>query len=394
MIRSIAVVTNNYPSVKHSSRGVFVQKFADAMVDAGVCCHIIHPRTLGKELGGGDEVGENRFGCSNLAADGIQVLRPLTLSLSNKQLGPLNTFAITHHLFREAALRALKKLPVKPDVIYGHFLYSGGAAAVYVGGKINRPVFVGVGEGTFWSVRPLGVERAKKDLRGATGFIAVSNVLRQKLIQELHIPSEKIAVFPNGVDLQRFFPRDRMDMRKKHGLPPNKFLTIYVGNFIEPKGVMRTAQAIDSLPGVAGIFVGAGPLEPRISNLAFCGKVPHHVIPELLSAADCFVLPSDVEGSSNATLEALACGLPVIVSNGEFNDELVNGEVAIRVPHLDISAIREAVNRLREQTEHGRKMAAAARARAEQFDIRVRAAKILGWMESKVGEMLSHDSRC
>jgi glycosyltransferase involved in cell wall biosynthesis len=216
------------------------------------------------------------------------------------------------------------------------------------------------------------------------GAIAVSSVIRRGLIEEVNLPPEKVAVFPNGVDRRKFHPRARAAMRRKHGLPEDLFLPIYVGNFVEAKGVRRVATAIDGLPGVSGIFVGSGPAVPQLQNLAFCGKLPHEIVPELLSAADCFLLPSDAEGSSNATLEAMACGLPVVVSARPFNEDICDQDTACLVEPGDIPAIREAIVTLQKNPDLRRRLAGSARSRAARFDIKSRACSILDWMQQKM----------
>ncbi|MCZ7637770.1 MAG: glycosyltransferase [Verrucomicrobia bacterium] len=391
-MRHIAFVTGNFPSRAHPNHGTFVRQLADAIAEQGVQCTVIHPRKLHtwwrerrQDPTAGAGVGL-----------GVRVHRPVTLSVSNRQLGSFNTFAVTHYAFRRAAWRVLSRLPAKPDAVYGHFLYSAGATAVWAAQRLGRPGFVAVGEGTFWTLRPLGIERAKRDFAGMTGAVAVSSVLQRRLIRELGFPSEKVAVFPNGVDRRRFHPRDRLAMRRKHGLPEDRFLVIYVGNFIAPKGVQRVAAALDGLEGVSGVFVGSGPLTPKIPNLAFCGRVPHEQVPELLSAADCFVLPSDVEGSSNATLEAMACGLPVIVSDGEFNDDLVRqGITGLRVAHKDIEAIRGAIGRLSSDPALRQRLGAAAAQHGAELEIGRRAAGILAWMGGLAAEArVVHPETC
>lgn len=374
-------ITGNYPSRMHPNRGTFVSQFVDAMVAIGVQCTVIHPLKLHKWFGNHETVVPS-------GTDNPQILRPITLSLSNKRIGPLNTFDVTHWQFRSATWRALRRLSVRPDAIYGHFLYSAGEAAVWAGERLRIPRFVAVGEGNFWTVRPLGVERANKDFRTATGVIAVSRVLKTKLQEEIGIPAEKMAVFPNGVDLSMFYPRDKQAMREKYGLPNDAFLVVYVGNFIESKGVSRAAAAIDGLPGVGGVFVGTGPMRPRTPNIVFCGRVSHNQVPELLSAADCFILPSDVEGSSNATIEAMACGVPVVVSDGEYNDDIVTGDVAIRVPFGSVEAIRNAVVRLHCDVRLRARMAAAATEHAQRFDVLRRAHSVLDWMSALAGQPL------
>lgn len=376
-LRHIAFVTGNFPSRAHPNHGTFVRQLVDAIAEQGVQCTVIHPRKLHtwwRERREDPTAGAG-------VGPGVRVHRPGTLSVSNRQLGPFNTFAVTHYAFQRAAWRVLNRLPAKPDAVYGHFLYSGGATAVWAAQGLGLPGFVAVGEGTFWTLRPLGIERAKRDFAGMAGAIAVSSILQGRLIGELGFPAEKVAVFPNGVDRRRFFPRDRLAMRHKHGLPEDLFLVIYVGNFIASKGIQRVAEAIDGLPGVVGVFVGSGPLTPGIRNLGFCGRVPHEQVPELLSAADAFVLPSDVEGSSNATLEAMACGLPVIVSARPFNADICDAATAYLIEPDDVVGIRNAVQLLRSQPEQRRRLAEAALARATHFDIETRARRIVNWME-------------
>jgi len=154
----------------------------------------------------------------------ITVLRPCYLSLSARQLGPVNTAVATQALFERAVRRAVARLDVPPDAVYGHFLYPAGAAAVRAGRRLGIPSFVAVGESSFWSTRAVGLERARRDYQHVSGVVAVSSLLRRELIARLGISEEKIRVFPNGVALDRFFPRDRQAMRKKFDLPADRFL--------------------------------------------------------------------------------------------------------------------------------------------------------------------------
>jgi glycosyltransferase involved in cell wall biosynthesis len=380
-INHIAFVTHNYPSPGHPSPGIFVQQLVHAVAAQGVACTVIHPYKAHKWIRE-RRLSDGRNVCP--AGSLVEQLQPPYCSFSSKRIGPWNTFHATQFFFTRAVWQAVRRFKRLPDVIYGHFLYSGGAAAARVGVRLHIPSVVAVGEGTFWSVEPMGFARAKRDFRDVTGVIAVSSVLRKKLIAQLDIPDEKIAVFPNAVDHGRFYPRDRAAMRAKFGLPQDTFIVAYVGNFLPEKGVAAAAAAIDGLAGVGGVFAGSGPLTPTGANVLFRGVVPHESVPELLSAADVFLLPSDVEGSSNATVEALACGLPVIVSEGDFNDDIVNDQVAVRVDPRDVASIRRAILFLKGDPAVRNAMAVAAYEKSKQLDIVQRARAVLEWMRSKV----------
>ena len=360
---------------------MFVQQLVHAIARCGVRCTPIHPYKFHQWIrdffpGGARQALFDPGSCP--------AIRPPYFSASNRWIGPLNTISITQGSFQRAALWAVRRLDALPDAVYGHFLYCGGGAAAWVGRRIGRPSFVAVGEGTFWSVRPFGLQRARRDFRNVTGVIAVSSLLKKKLIAELEIPPEKIGVFPNGIDRTLFFPRSRKEMRERHGFPQDQFLVAYLGNFIPDKGVGRLAEAIDGLDGVRGLFAGVGKLVPTGKNVLFCQRVPHGEVPEILSAADAFVLPTVAEGCCNAIIEALGCGLPIITSADEFNDDLVDDSVSVRVNSLDVQAIRNAIVDLRDDPNRCRRMADAAYARSQGFDINRRADSILSWMESRI----------
>jgi glycosyltransferase involved in cell wall biosynthesis len=134
------------------------------------------------------------------------------------------------------------------------------------------------------------------------------------------------------------------------------------------------------MDGTGLLFVGAGPIQPRGRNVLFRGVLEHAELPEMLSAADVFVLPTLMEGSCNAVLEALACGLPVVTSRGEFNDDIVDDSVAIRVDPLSIREIGQAVDTLRRDPALREAMSQNAVGRIRDFDINIRAERILKWL--------------
>jgi len=114
--------------------------------------------------------------------------------------------------------------------------------------------------------------------------------------------------------------------------------------------------------------------------VVFVGSQPHRRVPEILAAADAFVLPTDIEGSCNGIIEAMACGLPVITSEGDFNDDLVDETMSIRVDPRDVGAIRAAIVTLQQNQQIREELAAAALERSRQFDINRRAEKVLSWI--------------
>lgn len=353
---------------------------ADAFMKQGVSCAVVAPIPLHEWLRG--ERAGRRVPTEG-SSRGPVVHRPVYVSASNRRLWRWNTFDLTLWSYRRAVWGVVRRLKEAPHVVYGHFLYPSGATAVWMGDRLSCTAILSVGEGSLWTIRPVGLLRAKRELGGAAGAVVVSERLRRVVVEELGLPEGSVTAIPNGIDTERFRPLDRQDMRRKHGLPRDAFLVIYVGNFIDSKGVRRVDESISGVRNVMGVFVGSGPAPPSSENVAFCGRLHHEVVPEILSSADCFALPSEVEGCSNATLEAMACGLPVIVSDGTFNDEIVTDEVALRVPAMDVWALRAAIEHLRDAPLKREAMGRAAREHALQFDIRHRARRVLDFIEER-----------
>lgn len=384
-IHSIAFITRGYPSLRDPTWNTFIRQFAHAVARQGVACTIVQPVPFHRMW------GRNALPYRSVefldSGHHVVVLRPRFLSFSVRawfaRLGPLNPAAWTLRAFTTAALDVLKNENVRPDAVYGHFLYLGGAAAVRIGCTLGIPSFPRVGEGEVKTTNGFGKVRVRKDLIQATAFIANSAPLERMLMKQIGIASAKIGVFPNGIDLLRFKPRDKDTARKHFGLPSEMFVVAFVGRYAHEKGAVRVSLAIDGLEGVGGIFAGAGPCPPNGKNVLFNQPVPHPDIPEFLSCADVFVLPTIIEGCSNAIVEAMACGLPIISSEGEFNDLLLAESMSFRVDPMNVTQIREAIRRIRDDVDLRRRMSEAALVRAKNFNIDSLAQRILSFMAEK-----------
>jgi glycosyltransferase involved in cell wall biosynthesis len=110
-----------------------------------------------------------------------------------------------------------------------------------------------------------------------------------------------------------------------------------------------------------------GPLVNYLGEVEHLGRVAHAEMPSRMATADVFVFPSLFEGSAVVTYEALACGLPSIVTPaaGSVVNDGIEGFV---VPAGDVDRLAEVMSRLGEDPGLRGRMAVAARARAEAFD--------------------------
>jgi sugar transferase (PEP-CTERM/EpsH1 system associated) len=167
-------------------------------------------------------------------------------------------------------------------------------------------------------------------------IVVVSQDLQRWVIDELHVQPRKVTWIPNGVDTERFQPRaDRERLRHDRGYAPTQMLIGAVGRLHPVKNYPILIEAFDRLlhrhPSARLVIIGDGPTrealgtEIRRRNLQHAVQLTGHRddVPEWLAAMDLFVQASLMEGTSNALLEAMAVGLPVIATAVGGNPEVV-----------------------------------------------------------------------
>lgn len=288
-----------------------------------------------------------------------------------------------------AVMKTIKRENLKPDVVYGHFIYQCGLTAARVGDKLNIPSYCACGENsTRFEIGnepyTTGFNYAdwKNILSKLTGIISVSSNNKNLLQENCYVTDKmNIGVFPNGVDEAKFYMSDKAKAREKLGFPKDAFITIFTGAFTERKGISELNSALKKCDDVYSVFLGRGALEPDCDNVLFKGSVANDMVATYLNAADVFVLPTKGEGCCNAIVEALACGLPVISSDLPFNDDVLDERNSIRVDVNDVTQIENAIKRLRDDKVLYEKLRNGAIAQADKLSIEVRAENILRFME-------------
>ena len=207
---------------------------------------------------------------------------------------------------------------------------------------------------------------------GASRVIANSEMVKREAEEFYRYPAERIEVVRNGVPVADFRPRPelRETRRKSLGLDEKEIAVLFVGSGWERKGLRFAVQAVQSLEENFRLLIaGRGPRRlatgRRLTHLD-----PVHDLPALYGAADIFLLPTLYDPFSNACLEALAAGLPVITTrdNG-FSEVIENGiQGTIINSPADIAELREG---LLFWADADRRRAAQPQilARASEFDL-------------------------
>jgi glycosyltransferase involved in cell wall biosynthesis len=131
-------------------------------------------------------------------------------------------------------------------------------------------------------------------------------------------PRRRSLLLFNGVDNGIFAPADKLTQgvgRDHWGLPTGKPVAIFVGRFVEKKGLNILRSIASKMPEVHFALVGKGPINPvewGMPNVHVLGQQGQHEIAELYRLCDLLILPSVGEGYPLVIQEAMACGLPVV----------------------------------------------------------------------------------
>ncbi|HEY6836006.1 MAG TPA: glycosyltransferase family 4 protein [Gaiellaceae bacterium] len=211
----------------------------------------------------------------------------------------------------------------------------------------------------------LWVERLLRRL--TTSFVCVARSIRDRGVAEGACRPEDAVVIHNAVDVSTFSAPER------NGDVPR---IVSVGRFAFPKDFSALVAALASIPtDWRAAFVGEGPLQPEIAGELERSGLATRVellgsrddVPELLAAADIFVLSSRSEGFPVSILEAMAAGLPVVATDvGGISEAVVQGETGLLVPPNDPFALAEALERLIQDAPLRRRLGGAGLERARR----------------------------
>ncbi|HEV3438059.1 MAG TPA: glycosyltransferase [Gemmata sp.] len=187
----------------------------------------------------------------------------------------------------------------------------------------------------------------------------------------------RIETIENGIEVDDYGPPEsKTRAKEKVGLDPSRKYIVHVARHHpvkdQPTLLRAFAMAASNLPDVDLLMVGDGPLRSELENLVIDLRIVDRVrflgiradIPDLMRAADLFVLTSLSEAASLTLMEAMASGLPVVVTAVGGNPEIVRHErEGLLFPRGDAAGCAAAVCRVFAESEFAERLGAAGRAR-------------------------------
>lgn len=234
------------------------------------------------------------------------------------------------------------------------------------------------------TIRPLARSRAGRfELSCLRRWSVPVMLLNDAMVDEAEsvgLRRSQTLFMPNPVDVSLFSPptgEEKLRRREEFGISEESFVVIYTGRLSAEKGlrylIEGVLKAMETEASIQLLLIGDGPYRVELEALAasrnsaadrirFVGRVAPDTIPIWLSVADVFALVSPNEGFSCALAEAMAIGLPSLVSDIPANAQLVrDGVHGLTVPVGDTEAIALALRKLRAADEVRKRMASAAR---------------------------------
>jgi starch synthase len=209
-------------------------------------------------------------------------------------------------------------------------------------------------------------ERRLCELALADRVVVPSEHIAETIVRH-GTPRERVRVIPYAADCRRFQPLPG----KPHG---SECTFLFAGGINQRKGIKYLLEAWRAIrrPGWRLQLLGPlpkndAPLRPYLKMVELLGQVAHAEMPARMAQADVFVFPSLFEGSAVVTYEALACGLPSVVTP-DAGSVVRDGIEGYMVGPRDIEALASRMEQLGSDPALREQMGAAARSRALAFD--------------------------
>lgn len=228
----------------------------------------------------------------------------------------------------------------------------------------------------------------KFSINNADHIITISNFSRQDIIKNYKVVKNKITVAYPGYDEESFKPTKDMqkidNYRKKYNIPEPYI--IYVGTVQPRKNLTRLIESVSRIENLNLVIVGKikgegrqswmfdeilkRPKELGIENrVIFTGFIPTSDLVYLMNGAKAFVLPSLWEGFGIPAVDAMACGVPVIVSNVSSLPEVV-GKAGLLIDPKSTDQIEQAIRTITTDSKLRQKISKLALVQARKYSWR------------------------
>ena len=234
----------------------------------------------------------------------------------------------------------------KPDIVHTGYVWQVGILASYFDIHPHLSMVWG-SDILFEPDQNRYIKRIVKKVMNQCDHIQCdAEFVKQKIMGDYSINREKITVFPWGIDLSLFKKLDKKECRKQLNIPDSKFVVLFDRNLEPVYGIEYMLEGFKEFGAdkndVLFLILAAGSMENELrrfisrsslgDKIKLVGRVPNNKLPVFLNASDVYISTSNSDGTSLALLEAMACGLGLIISDVPAIKEWVGAENGLVVP--------------------------------------------------------------
>ncbi len=246
----------------------------------------------------------------------------------------------------------------RPDLVLAYWVYPDGYAALRVARQLGVPCVVGALGSDIHVRSGFNASMTRRTIAGADALLTVSEAMRQTAIADFAARPDRVHTIVNGFNTSVFRPGDQAAARAEFGIAPDDRLIVYVGRFVEAKGLNELITAFEALARQDGrvrlAFIGDGVMKERLmervrsadvaGRILVPGGMPPEQVARWICASDLLTLPSWSEGYPNVVVEALACGRPVVATDVGGTREILGDHNGILIPPRDPVRLQAALS--------------------------------------------------
>jgi teichuronic acid biosynthesis glycosyltransferase TuaC len=252
----------------------------------------------------------------------------------------------------------------KPDLILAYWVYPDGYGALRTAKRLGVPCVVGALGSDIHVRSGINDKMTRETIAGVDALLTVSEAMRQTAIRDFGAAPDKVHTIVNGFNTSVFYPRDKAAIRQRLGMQANEQSIIYVGRFVEAKGMRELIAAFERLsqgnPNARLSLVGDGVMKDELLGLIkqaglsdkvrVPGGLPPEQVAEWICASDVLTLPSWSEGYPNVVVEGVACGRPVVATDVGGTREILHADNGILIPPKQVDALHDALKQALSRT--------------------------------------------
>lgn len=247
----------------------------------------------------------------------------------------------------------------KPDIVHSGYIWQVGILASLAGFHPHLSMPWGSDILTEPDKSYIIRKLVNKTLQQADHIQCDAEFVKQKMIEDYKIPHDKITVFPWGIDLGQFSPGDKAKSREKLNIEQGKYVIMFNRHFEPVYGINTMLESFkifsDGKDDVLLLMLSEGSQKNMVlkyvtdnkleNKVCLIGKVANKELPNFLNSADVYISTSLSDGTSLSLLEAMACGLGLVLTDVPAIREWADDSNSIIIPINDSISAANALEK-------------------------------------------------